>query len=67
MSDEPSLDDLMDGVASLSDSAAIPGFDDLGPMPSEIPTFDDEPATQPVSEEAEAAVEEPSEATGGDG
>ena len=70
--EEPSLDDLMDGVASLSDSAAIPGFDDLGPMPSEIPTFDDEPVTataepQPVSEEAEAVVEEPSEATGGDG
>ena len=68
--EEPSLDDLMDGVASLSDSAAIPGFDDLGPMPSEIPTFDDEPVTataepQPVSEEA--VVEEPSEATGGDG
>ena len=61
----------MDGVASLSDSAAIPGFDDLGPMPSEIPTFDDEPATataeQSVSEEAETAVEEPTEATGGDG
>ena len=72
IADEPSLDDLMDGVASLSDSAAIPGFDDLGPMPSEIPTFDDEPVTttaepQPVSEETEAAVEEPSEATGGDG
>ena len=70
--EEPSLDDLMDGVASLSDSAAIPGFDDLGPMPSEIPTFDDEPVTataepQSVSEEAEAVVEEPSEATGGDG
>ena len=69
--EEPSLDDLMDGVASLGDAAAIPGFDDLGPMPSEIPTFDDEPATateeEPVSEEAEAAVEEPSEATGGDG
>ncbi len=71
IADEPSLDDLMDGVASLTDSAAIPGFDDLGPMPSEIPTFDDEPtpatAEEPVSEEAEAAVEEPSEATGGDG
>ena len=71
IAEEPSLDDLMDGVASLTDSAAIPGFDDLGPMPSEMPTFDDEPATataeQPVSEEAEAAVEEPSEATGGDG
>ena len=69
--DEPTLDDLMDGVASLSDAAAIPGFDDLGPMPSEIPTFDDEPepatAEQPASEEAETAVEEPSEATGGDG
>ena len=69
--EEPSLDDLMDGVASLSDAAAIPGFDDLGPMPSEMPSFDDEPepatAEQPVSEEAEAAVEEPSEATGGDG
>ena len=38
---------------------------------AEIPTFDDVPETataeQPVSEEAEAAVEEPSEATGGDG
>ncbi|MXY45028.1 MAG: DNA-directed RNA polymerase subunit beta [Dehalococcoidia bacterium] len=71
IAEEPSLDDLMDGVASLTDSAAIPGFDDLGPMPSEMPTFDDEPAAetaeQPVSEAAEAAVEEPSEATGGDG
>ena len=69
--DEPTLDDLMDGVASLSDAAAIPGFDDLGPMPSEIPTFDDEPETataeQPASQEAETVVEEPSEATGGDG
>ena len=69
--EEPSLDDLMDGVASLSDAAAIPGFDDLGPLPSEIPSFDDEPepATeeQPVSQEAETAVEEPTEATGGDG
>ena len=69
--DEPTLDDLMDGVASLSDAAAIPGFDDLGPMPSEIPAFDDEPETataeQPASQEAETAVEEPSEATGGDG
>ena len=69
--DEPTLDDLMDGVASLSDAAAIPGFDDLGPMPSEIPAFDDEPETataeQPASQEAETVVEEPSEATGGDG
>ena len=69
--DEPTLDDLMDGVASLSDAAAIPGFDDLGPMPSEIPAFDDEPETataeQPASQPAETAVEEPSEATGGDG
>ena len=72
ITEEPSLDDLMDGVASLSDSSVIPGFDDLGPMPSEIPSFDDEPATatveqQPSSPEAETAVEEPSEATGGDG
>ena len=71
ISDEPSLDDLMDGVASLDDPAAIPGFDDLGPMPSEMPTLDDEPETataeQPVSQEAETVVEEPSEATGGDG
>ena len=69
--DEPTLDDLMDGVASLSDAAAIPGFDDLGPMPSEIPAFDDEPETataeQPATQEAETVVEEPSEATGGDG
>ena len=69
--EEPSLDDLMDGVASLSDAAAIPGFDDLGPLPSEMPSFDDEPepatAEQPASQEAETAVEEPSEATGGDG
>ena len=69
--DEPTIDDLMDGVASLSDPAAIPGFDDLGPMPSEIPSFDDKPETakaeQPVSQEAETVVEEPSEATGGDG
>ena len=71
ITEEPSLDDLMDGVASLSDSSVIPGFDDLGPMPSEIPSFDDEPAAataeQPASPEAETAVEEPSEATGGDG
>ena len=69
--EEPSLDDLMDGVASLSDAGAIPGFDDLGPMPSEMSTFDDEPepatAEQPVSEETETPVEEASEATGGDG
>ena len=69
--EEPSLDDLMDGVASLSDAGAIPGFDDLGPMPSEMSTFDDEPAPataeQPVSEETESPVEEASEATGGDG
>ena len=70
MAAEPTLDDLMDGVASLNDSAAIPGFDDLGPLPSELPSFDDEPVTaaaEPVPEEAETAVEEPSEATGGDG
>ena len=71
ITEEPSLDDLMDGVASLSDSSVIPGFDDLGPMPSEIPSFDDDSATataeQPVEEEAEPAIEEPSEATGGDG
>ena len=69
--DEPTIDDLMDGVASLGDPSAIPGFDDLGPLPSEIPSFDDEPdaatVEQPATQEAEAAVEEPSEATGGDG
>ena len=69
--EEPSLDDLMDGVASLGDAGAIPGFDDLGPMPSEMPTFDDEPvpatAEQPASEKTETPAEEPSEATGGDG
>ena len=69
--DEPTIDDLMDGVASLGAPSAIPGFDDLGPLPSEIPSFDDEPdaatVEQPATQEAEAAVEEPSEATGGDG
>ncbi len=71
MTEEPSIDDLMDGVASLGDPTDIPGFDDLGPMPSEIPSFDDEPAAEtveePVSEETETAVEEPTEVSGGDG
>ena len=69
--EEPTLDDLMDGVAPLGDASAIPGFDDLGPMPSEMPTFDEKPdaatVEQPVSQEADATVEEPSEVTGGDG
>ena len=71
LTEEPSIDDLMDGVASLGDPSDIPGFDDLGPMPSEMPSFDDEPAAetaeQPVSEETETAVEEPTEVSGGDG
>ena len=69
--DEPTIDDLMDGVASMGEPSAISGFDDLGLLPSEIPSFDDEPdaatVEQPATQEAEAAVEEPSEATGGDG
>ncbi len=71
MTEEPSIDDLMDGVASLGDPSDIPGFDDLGPLPSEMPSFDDEPAAktaeEPVSEETETAVEEPTEVSGGDG
>ncbi len=71
LTEEPSIDDLMDGVASLGDPTDIPGFDDLGPMPSEIPTFDDEPAAEtaeePVSEETGTSVEEPTEVSGGDG
>ncbi len=71
MPEEPSIDDLMDGVASLGDPSDIPGFDDLGPLPSEMPSFDEEPAAktaeEPVSEETETAVEEPTEVSGGDG
>ncbi len=71
MTEEPSIDDLMDGVASLGDPSDIPGFDDLGPLPSEMPSFDEEPAAktaeEPVSEETETAVEEPTEVSGGDG
>ena len=40
LSDEPTIDQLMDGVVALDDSSIVPGFDDLGPMPSEIDRSD---------------------------
>ena len=34
--EEPSIEELMDGVVALGESSIMPGFDDLGPMPSEM-------------------------------
>ena len=40
LSDEPTIDQLMDGVVPLDDPSIVPGFDDLGLMPSEIDPSD---------------------------
>ena len=34
--EEPSIEELMDGVVALGESSIMPGFDDLGLMPSEM-------------------------------
>ncbi len=74
-SDEPTIDEIMDGMASLDEPTAIPTFDDLDPLPSEVSSNSDETDTaeppaetedQPADDETEAPVEEPSEVSGGD-
>ena len=73
--DEPTIEEIMDGMASLDEPTSIPTFDDLDPMPSEVSLNGDESdeteivaetEDEPAVEPSEVFVEEPSEVSGGE-
>ncbi len=69
LSEEPTIDQLMDGVVALDDTSIVPGFDDLGPIPSEIDPsgvgglIDSGNPAQPSEDEISAGA--PTESTDG--
>jgi DNA-directed RNA polymerase subunit beta len=74
--DEPTIEEIMDGMASLDEPTSIPTFDDLDPFPSEVASDGDksddaevpaESPGEPAVETEEVSVEEPSEVSGGEG